>query len=397
MSTTNTHELKNPGKYDLPSNVTAGFLVMIIIGALTFALALGVNPERAWISFVTNHFYFLSVALGGIFFAAIQWLTSAMWSSPIRRFCESMSAYLPVAFVTSVLLMFGVPTLYKWAQHESVIHDVMLQEKSGYLNMGFFAARNLIGLGVLVLFAMKLVKNSLSQDKDGNPAWTAVNKSLSPLFIILFGVLFTMTAFDQIMSLDAHWYSTMFGVYCFAGAFYAALGLTTLMTLHFRKQMGSLLNDNHIHDLGKFMFGMAVFYAYIGFSQFMLIWYANIPEETMWFMHRMFGGWMYVTCFLAFGKFAIPFFVLLPRHAKRDTKTLTFIAAFMLVAHWIDCVWMVQPNFYGDGPHLGWVEIGMAIGFIGAFGWTVTRFLSRNNIVAIGDPRLEEAVFHHHQ
>lgn len=397
MATTSTHELKNPGKFALPQSTTTLFLVMIVLGVVTFGLAMQANPERAWISFVMNHFFFMSVALGGVFFAAIQWLTSAMWSSPIRRFCESMSAYLPFAFISLVLLMFGVHWIYLWSQPEVLAHDVILQEKSGYLNIGFFAARNIIALGVLFLFAAKLVKNSLSQDKDGSPSWTARNKALSPLFIILFGVIFTMASFDQIMSLDAHWFSTMFGVYCFSGAFYAALGLTTLMALHFRKQMGSLLNDNHIHDLGKFMFGMAVFYAYIGFSQFMLIWYANIPEETMWFMHRMHGGWMYVTSFLAFGKFAIPFFVLLPRHAKRDTRTLTAIGIFMLVAHWIDCVWMVQPNFYSDGPHLGWVEIGMAIGFTGVFGYSITKFLSRNNIVAMGDPRLEEAVFHHQQ
>jgi hypothetical protein len=157
------------------------------------------------------------------------------------------------------------------------------------------------------------------------------------------------------------------------------------------------VNDNHLHDLGKFMFAFTIFYAYIGFCQFMLIWYANLPEETGYFMNRFHDGWFYVTCFLLVGKFLTPFFLLMPRDAKRSESMLMGVGVFMLVAHWIDVLWMSQPELYRTGPVIGWIEIGTTLGFIGVFGFVVSRFLHRHNVVAIGDPRLAEAVFHHHQ
>jgi hypothetical protein len=162
-------------------------------------------------------------------------------------------------------------------------------------------------------------------------------------------------------------------------------------------KLDGIVNDNHLHDLGKFMFAFTVFWAYIGFSQFMLIWYANLPEETGYFIHRFHGQWMYVSAFLLVGKFLLPFFVLLPRDAKRNPQILCFVGVFMLFAQWIDVLWMVQPEFFKDGPQLGWIEAGITLGFLGVFGLTVSRFLAKYNVVAIGDPRLPEAVFHHHQ
>jgi hypothetical protein len=207
-----------------------------------------------------------------------------------------------------------------------------------------------------------------------------------------------MVSFDQLMSLDAHWFSTMFGVYCFAGMIYSTFAAICLLALYLisKDKLTGIVNVNHMHDLGQFMFGFTVFWAYIGFSQFMLIWYANLPEETGYFIHRFNGNWLGVSAFLLFGKFLVPFFSLLPRHAKRNYTTLRNVAMFMLVAQWIDVMWMVQPEFFAEGPRFGLTELGMTLGFIGIFGSVVARFLAKNNIVAIGDPRLEEAVFHHH-
>jgi hypothetical protein len=372
---------------------------MVAIGIVVFAIGVSANPIRAWSAFAVNHFFFLSLGLGGIFFATVQWLTSAMWSSPIRRLSESLSAYLPIAVLTFIVLLFGLHHLYQWTDLNHVASDPVLQVRAGYFGFKFFTIRNLLGLLILIFLTWKMVGNSIAQDKDGSYSWTLKNKSLAPGFLILFGVLFTMMSFDQMMSMDTHFFSTMFGVYLFAGLFYATLAMTCLLALHFRGngQLEGIVNDNHIHDIGKFMFGMTVFWAYIGFSQFMLIWYANLTEETGFFITRMHGAWIYVSAFLAFGKFMLPFFLLLPRDAKRDPKLLTFTALFMLVAHWIDLFWVVQPNFFKEGPVFGLTEIGVTIGFIGLFGFMVTRFLGRFNLVAIGDPRLPEAVFHHHQ
>jgi hypothetical protein len=398
-SNDHAHEIRNPGPYRVPGGLTVGFIAMAVVGIVVFLIGLKANPTRAWSSFVINHFYFLSIALAGIFFAAIQWLTSAMWSAPIRRLLEAQTAYLPVALLTFIVLLFGLHHLYQWTDMNHVMADPVLKARAGYFSMGFFTIRNGLGLLILMFFTWKMVGNSIAQDRDGSYSWTLRNKALAPGFIILYAILYSLMSVDQMMSMDTHFFSTMFGVYLFAGAFYATLAMTCLMALHFRGngQLEGIVNDNHIHDLGKFMFGMTVFYAYIGFSQFMLIWYANLTEETGFFIARMHGAWIYVSAFLAFGKFMLPFFLLLPRDSKRDPKLLTFTALFMLVAHWIDIYWIVQPNFFKEGPSFTWIEAGVTIGFIGLFGFAVTRFLGRFNLVAIGDPRLPEAVFHHHQ
>src|SRR5262249_46006929 len=157
-----------------------------------------------------------------------------------------------------------------------------------------------------------------------------------------FAISYTMASFDLLMSLDPHWFSTLFGVYCFAGLFYANLAATTLLTvyMHSKGKLNGILNENHLHNLGNLMFSFTIFWAYIGFSQFMLIWYANLPEETGYFLNRFHGNWWNVSTFLFYGKFLVPFFVLLPREAKRNPLVLGWVAVFMLVAQWIDVLWM---------------------------------------------------------
>jgi hypothetical protein len=268
-----------------------------------------------------------------------------------------------------------------------------------YLNPTFFFIRLAIYFAVFIGLALFFTRNSLRQDETGDLRTTRKMEIASAPLIPLFALSLTFIGLDLFMSLDPHWFSTMFGVYCFAGAFYTVLALTAVITVWLKRRgmMSGILNENHLHDLGKFMFAFTVFYAYIGFSQFMLIWYANLPEETMYFMHRMDGGWKYASFFLLIGKFMIPFFMLLPRESKRSETILSRVGLWMLFAHWIDLMWIVQPEFHKTGPVIGWIEIGTAVGFVGLFGFMVIRFLSRNTVVAIGDPRLEESVHHHHQ
>ena len=391
--------IQNPGNFEISKNFRVLLLGFSAVGLVTFLIGLKLDSTRTWVSFLMNHFYFLSLALGGIFFASIQWLTGAMWSAPIRRLSESLASYLPVVLVTFLVLYFGISDLYIWSHESHVKGDLILEGKSGYLSVGFFMVRNALAILIWIGFARKMIGHSLKQDQTRDYALTEKNRVLSPLFLILFGVLFTMGSFDLIMSLDPHWFSTIFGIYCFAGLFYSTLATLCLMTLYLKSKgkLEGIVNDNHIHDVGKFMFAFTVFWAYIGFSQFMLIWYANLPEETGYYITRFAAGWFKVSAFLLLGKFVLPFALLLPRDAKRNPKILTYVGVFMLIAQWIDMMWMVQPEFYKDGPVFGLTEIGVTLGFLGVFGLCVSRFLAKNNIVAIGDPRLEESVFHHHQ
>ncbi len=400
MAHASTTEIKNPGAFKEAAGLNTLFYVMIAVGVITFAVSLGMDSKRAWATFLQNHFYFMSLAVGGLFFAAIQWITGAMWSAPVRRVGEAFTAYLPIAIGSFLILAIGgLSKLYIWTDHELVSREILLSAKSGYLSPAFFIVRNVAAVLIWIYFAKKMVGNSIAQDTSKDTSISGRNRKLAPIFLMLFAFSFTFAAFDQLMSLDPYWFSTMFGVYCFAGMFYSTLAMIAILTITLKRRgyLEGIVNDNHLHDLGKLMFAFVVFWAYIGFSQFMLIWYANMPEETGYFLHRMHGGWMGVSIFLLVGKFFAPFAMLLPRGSKRSESRLLFVATWMLVAQWIDVLWLVQPEFFKEGPKVGIPEIGVAIGFLGLFGFMVTRFLSKNNVVAIGDPKLAESVFHHHQ
>ena len=308
-------KIQNPGTFQVPSAVKAAFLVLAAIGVATFAFGLSSDPTRAWASFIQNHFYFMCLGVGGVFFASIQWLTGAMWSAPVRRVSESFTAYLPFALITMAILYFGIDHLYICSHADHVKGDVVLEGKAGYLSPVFFMVRNLLAIALWWLLSRKMIGNSIAQDTDGDYKHTLTNRKLAPAFIALFGITFTMASFDLLMSLDPHWFSTMYGVYCFAGLFYSNLALTCIVSIYLinKGKLKGIVNDNHLHDLGKFMFAFTVFWAYIGFSQFMLIWYANMPEETEYFMRRMAGNWLYVSIFLLVGKFMTPFFVQIGR------------------------------------------------------------------------------------
>lgn len=401
MSTATAHPqtITNPGTLPIAGGVRRLFYVCVGIGVAAFAAGLSQDPVRAWASFLHNHFFFMSLALGGTFFVAIQWVTNAMWSAPVRRLAEATTAYMPIALLTLLVLTFGIHFLYAWSHPEHVKGDLLLEGKAGYLNVSFFVVRNVIAVALWWFFSKKLVANSLAQDNTKDFGFTLKNRVLGGGFLMIFALTYTMVSFDQLMSLDPHWFSTMFGVYCFSGMFYSILAFICLLAVILKSQgkLEGIVNDNHLHDMGKFMFAFTVFYAYIGFSQFMLIWYANLPEETGYFLRRMHSGWMCVTLFLLLGKFLTPFFLLMPRGSKRNPRMLAGVAIFMLIAQWIDLMWLIQPEFYAEGPVVGLIEVGVALGFVGLFGLTVQRFLSKHNVVAIGDPRLEESVFHHHQ
>jgi hypothetical protein len=340
----------------------------------------------------------MSLALGGLFFAALQWITAAMWSAPVRRVAESFTSYLPFIFLTFAGIFLASHSLYHWTHTEDVLKDPILYGKMAYLNLPFFGIRNVVAIILWIVFAKIMVGNSLKQDSVGGQTLTEKNKSLTPAFIIVFALTYSMASFDQMMSLDPHWFSTMFGVYCFAGLIYSTFAVLAILIVRLRENghFAKLINDNHYHDIGKFMFGFAIFWAYIGFSQFMLIWYANLPEETPYMIRRMTGPWLPVSIAVLVLKFVLPFLILLPRANKRNPRILVGVACLMLVAQWLDMAWLVQPEFFG-GLVVGWVEVGTTIGFIGVFGLFVARFLAKHNSVAIGDPRLAESVFHHHQ
>ncbi len=385
-----------PGAFVAGKGLKTTYSVLMFLGVLLFGLALYKDPHRAWHSYLTSYFYFISLALGGLFFTAIQHVTKAGWSVNVRRIMEAMTAYLPFAAVATVVLLVGSRYLYIWLDPEIVANDNLLKGKEAYLNMPFFIIRTVIFIGAWLIFSRLIVGHSLKQDQDGSESHTLRNVGLSIGFILVFALSYSLFSVDTLMSLQPHWYSTIWGVYCFAGLFQSSLAVMILIALHLQKQgiVRGRITEEHVHDLAKFLKAFCVFYAYIGFSQFLLIWYANLPEETIFYLARSSGGWMGATLSLLVFKFAVPFLLLLPRAAKRSPAHLTVVCALVLVMQYIDIHWMVYPNF-SETWILSWQEVGAFLMFAGVFMWSVTSFLSKNSVVPLKDPRIEESMHHH--
>ncbi|PIT98595.1 MAG: molybdopterin oxidoreductase [Bdellovibrionales bacterium CG10_big_fil_rev_8_21_14_0_10_45_34] len=371
--------------------------VGLFIGVITFLMGLQTNSDRIWQAFLLNSFFFISLAVGGLFFVSIQYVTKAGWSVVVRRIAESLTSYLVVGSVAILAVTFyGAKSLFPWMDSGFVAANELVYKKAAYLNSGFFSIRTLIFAAIWFLFARLIVGSSVKQDQTGDVNLTHRNLKFSIGFLILFALTYSLFSVDYLMSLDPLWYSTIFGVYTFSGLFQSTLSFIILITLSLRKRglLDGYVTDEHMHDLAKFLFAFTVFYAYIAFSQFMLIWYANIPEETAFFLHRSHGGWMGVSLSLPILKFAVPFFALLPRAAKRDMSHLVRVCVLMVIMQMVDLYWLIYPNFH-ESPVLPLWEIGLFAGFLGLFLLMVGRFLESHAIVPIGDPRLHESLHHH--
>jgi len=386
-----------PKNFVWSSKAKGLWVLLIAVGVLSFFLGLKSYPERAWANFLLEYFFWLCICLSGIFFTALQYITGSYWSAPIRRIAEVFIAYLPVAALLFVVLLFGLPTLYEWTHADVVARDAILTGKKAYLNTPFFILRHGILFLLVAVLGGWMVRNSLRQDHNGNANLTILNTKISAPFLLIFAWAFTFAAaFDLMMSLSPHWFSTIFGIYCWAGLFYSGLAMITLWVILLKKRgtLQGFVNENHYQDLGKLMFAFLVFWGYIGFSQFMLIWYANLPEETPYMLARVRGAWKPISIALMLGKFVIPFFLIVSRWSKRWENYLLAMTLWFLAAQWLDVYWMVFPTFFPK-PVFGWVEVGMFAGFAGLFFLSVGLFLSRVHPVAIKDPRLQEGLTHH--
>ena len=380
--------------------VAAAVVGVVAIGA-AFGLDGTEHHKQFWFSYLVGWLYAASLGLGALFFIMVQHAGRAGWSVLVRRTAENIAGALPVMGLLFLPILFvgGHDLYHHWMDAELVSKDAILQAKSGYLDPAFWTGRGMVYLLSWAAMGWWFRRTSIKQDTmDGSLAdREEVSRTMerrSGPGIALFAMTLTFAAIDWMMSLDPHWYSTMWGVYFFAGSFMSALAL--LGALHIIMQrvglLSRIINDEHFHDLGKLTFAFTIFWTYIAFSQYFLIWYANIPEETSWFAHRMQGGWEYVSLALLVGHFFIPFFFLLPRTIKRVRSTLLLGCLWMLFMHFVDLHYMVMPALHHHGVHITPTDIlawaGMFALLMGAFVWNSTRAA----LIPIQDPRLKESV-----
>lgn len=384
-------------KFEPSQKLKTASFALTAIGALGFLVGIIQNPERLWTSYLVAFFFVSCLGLGGMFFTAIQHVAKAGWSSGIRRLSESMTAFLPVILLGGLVLLLGVKKLYPWANSDYIQEMPIVAAKTAYLNVPFLVLRLLVFALGMIFFGKKIVGNSLKQDQNGDHSYTLSNVGWSIAWVLFFALSFSLFSVDLLMSLLPTWYSTIFGIYCFAGLFQSSLAFLLLMMIYFKKtgMIKGYFGIDHIHDVAKFMKGFTVFWAYIAFSQFMLIWYANIPEETEFYLLRAEGGWLAISFSLLFFKFIIPFLALLPRGVKRDTKALVPICCLILVMQYVDIYWLVYPNFFHGQVMFGFYEIALLCLFMGLFILSIIKFFQKNSVVAIKDPRLHESIHHH--
>lgn len=371
-------------------------VILSSIGALAAAAWLGglaLEPKRALASSLVIAFLLLSLALGAICFVALQHVSGARWSVPVRRVAEGIGTTMPLGAIFLVPIGVGLGTLYHWTHPDA--HDAVLAAKTWWLNMPFFVARAGVYLLAWTLLAHRLWSRSVSQDADKSVRHTRSNVRWSVIFLLVFAPTFSAASFDWLMSLDPHWASTMFGLYQFAGAFVSALALLLIVVIQLRRA-GQLpeVGSAHLHDLGRLLFGFASFWAYLWFCQLMLVWYANIPEETQWYLRQWRGGWALVSIVVPVLLWVIPFFGLLPRGAKRNERVLLHVAACVLVGRLLDLALNVFAAL--DLPMLvGPAEIGATV--LGAIALIVAirARLARASLVPEGDPHLSDGKKHH--
>ncbi len=368
-------------------------LVLAVIG-IGASLALGAGTPQFYFSWLVAFTFFVSIGLGGLFFVLVHHATKAGWGIVVRRLAEHMMGVLPLMVVLFVPVYLGMHDLYHWSHLDAVAHDPVLASKQAYLNPGFFLARTLFLFACWSLLAYFFGSASRRQDTTGDPQLSARMIRWSGPALFVFALTLTFAAFDWIMSLDPHWYSTIFGVYFFGGSVVAALAFLSVLTVLLRSSgvLTEVVSTEHLHDLGKLLFAFTVFWSYIAFSQFMLIWYANLPEETLWYHHRLEGSWRTATACLAWGHFAIPFLFLLPRTIKRKQPLLLMGALWMLAIHYFDLYWLIMPVLHAEGLRFHLLDLTTFLGvggvFLAAVGWR----MARDPLVPVRDPRLLESI-----
>lgn len=368
--------------------------------------------KRIYTSLWQNNIFFTGIGLIGLFFIAIQYAAQAGWSAPVKRIPLALGHWIPIAGILMLVLWFVVKgDIFHWSHHDlydasnKETYDEAINGKGGFfywpLAKGsfpiFYIARMVIFFGLWYLFFIWIKKEMLAEDVDASTEHWFKARKLSAIFLVIFGYSSSVAAWDWVMSIDTHWFSTMFGWYVFASWWVTGLATITLIIAYLRGAgYLKMITANHLHDLGKFVFAFSIFWTYIWFGQFLLIYYANIPEETVYFVQRLktspYSWIFYTNLFL---NFVLPFLLLMTRDAKRQVSMLKVVCPIVIAGHWFDFYNMITPGVMKGNGSIGLLEIGLAFMFLAAFLFVVLNALSKFSLVAKNHPLMQESLHHH--
>ncbi|MER3427839.1 MAG: hypothetical protein C4334_07025 [Pyrinomonas sp.] len=374
-------------------------LIVGLVGAALTALGAFIDARQFFFSYLIGYVLWTGVALGSLGILMVHHVAGGAWSLVIRRILEAATRTIPLMLVLFLPVALGIHQLYEWSHSEAVAASEPLQHKAPYLNVPFFLARVGIYFAIWLLLAHLLNKWSAEQDERAETREIEGRmQRLSGPGLILFFLTVTFAVFDWIMSLDPEWYSTIFGLIMATGWGMSALAFTLAIFVYLRQSepLRAVVLPAHLHDLGKFLLMFVMLWSYLSFSQFLLMWSANLPEEIPWYLRRMSGGWQYVSLGLVLFQFAFPFLLLLSRDIKRNPRRIVSIALFLLVVRWIDAVWLIAPEAhreeYRSAFHLHWLDLAAPIGigglWVAFFAWQ----LSRRPLLPQHDSLLEKAL-----
>jgi hypothetical protein len=385
-----------------------GGLLMLVIGLIIHS---GDNNflTRLLSNTLINSFFFFSIGLGALFFLALQYATETGWYATVKRVIEALAGFIPVGILLMIVALFtlaisnggqsGNYHVYTWMDPAFTTegnhhYDSMIDGKSAYLNQLFFWIRTLVYLATYYLFYRGFRARSLEEDRVGGTEIHFLNYRKGALFLVFFSVFSSTSVWDWIMSIDVHWFSTLFGWYTFAGMWCTTMTVLVMLVLYLKKQ-GYLpkVNDSHIHDIGKWTFATSFLWSYMFFSQFMLIWYANIGEEATYYIQRI-EEYQLMYFGMFFINFAFPMLLLMSRDAKRSANILIFVGLIIVCGHWLDVYVMVSGGSMGSSASIGFVEIGMAVACLGLFIRVVLTNLTKAPLTPINHPFLDESIHH---
>ncbi len=380
-------------------------LTLIVLGLLFTVLGIATGSSdhhfltRLLSNGLINSFFFFSLALGALFFLALQYATETGWYASIKRVIEAIMGYLPygIGFMLLVFIALSLTKgahIYSWMDSSVVEHDEIIQKKSAYLNPIFFWIRTIVYLSVYFIFWRGYKKRSLEEDKIGGTDLHFKNYRKGAVFLVFFAVFSSTSSWDWIMSIDVHWFSTLFGWYTFAGIWCTSMTVMVLLIIYLKKE-GYLpkVNEHHIHDVGKWVFATSFLWSYLWFSQYMLIWYADIGEEVIYYMVRIeHYKVLYFGMFIV--NFAFPMLLLMSREAKRHAGTLTVIGIIILLGHWMDVYIMVSGGSMGANAKIGFLEIGMLLFMAGLFIRIILNNLTKAPLTPVNHPFLDESIHH---
>jgi len=367
-----------------------------IAGAVLCAIGLFTSPFQFYRSYLWFYLFIVGVSVGSLAWLMLQYLTGGAWGVVIRRPCEAAARTLPLVALMFVPIAIGIPNLYTWSHAKVVAADEILKHKQVYLNAPFFLTRAAVYFAGWILLSWLFNRWSAREDREGPARVHGKMAALAGPGLIFWGFSVTFMSVDWVLSLDPHWYSTMFGMLFMAGQGLSSMAflIALLVLLSRRLPMSEVLTPRHLHDLGKFLLALVMVWAYFSFSQFLIIWAGNLPEEIPWYLERLRGGWQYVALALVIGHFALPFALLLSRDLKRSFKLLAAIAIFVLFMRMVDLYWLVAPDFRKGRFGLSWMDFAAPIGMGGIWLAYFLIQLGRWPLMPLNDPHLAEALEH---